>query len=150
MWLVAAVLVLSGTLPSEVPNPKAWPVRPVEESVSEGVFRLANTTITFSLSVDPAAQGIYRISRYQTCDHDAKVCDPETLIWFRPTRNGRSTVAVIFYRLSRRKFVFFRKGYWYRVAPGSPEYQLELARAFRLYVLAIELRDGFSPGSLTF
>lgn len=158
MWFVGLLMCtaqvcdgeLSGSVPRGVPDPTRWPIRPIEESVDAGTFRLANTTITFHLSVEPGLAGLYRVSAYRTCDHAAIVCDPETLVWLRPSPNGHRPVAVVFYRFQRRKLLVFRQWYWYPVPHGSPEYEIELTRVQRLFFLSTQLRDGIDPASLIF
>jgi hypothetical protein len=144
---------LSGTVPKGVPDPSGWPVRPIEEGLSTGTLRLANTTVTFKLSAERGRAAIYRVARYRTCDYAAQACDPETLLWLRPGPDGRHPVAAIYYRFQRRtwkKLWLGREWYWYQLPHGSPEYRMEAKRAGNLFFLLDNIRQGADPASLTF
>jgi len=144
---------LSVSLPPGVPDPRAWAPVPREEAVAQGAYRLANTDIAFSLGVSPANRGLYQVSRFRTCDHGARACDPETLVWLKPLPQGRGAERFVFFRLQRRtwkKLWLGREWYWYRLPPGSPEERAELLRVRRLFAMTTQLRDGADPAALTF
>lgn len=144
---------LSVSLPDGVPDPRVWEPVPREEAVTRGAYRLANTDITFSLGVSPTNRGLYQVSRFRTCDHGARACDPETLVWLKPLSHGRGTERFVFFRLQRRtwrKLWLGREWYWYRLPPGSPEERAELQRVRRLFIMATQLRDGVDPATLAF
>lgn len=132
---------LSGSRPGGTPRTDRWPAVSQEEAVSQGTFRLANTSISFVLSVRPGHPGLWEVSRFRTCDYAAQVCDPETVVWLKYNRATRRGAFIAFYRL---------QGKWHRLPAGSPEEAMERHRLRRLFLLATQLRDGHDPGTLVF